>query len=46
LVPIDLGIEECKVSQGNTVGMDDSTLKPKIEQNTILREEKSLHYSY
>ena len=46
LVAINLGIEEGKASQVNTVGMDDSPLKPRIEQNSIVREEKSLHYSY
>jgi hypothetical protein len=44
---IDLGFEERKIDQGGSLGsVTNLTPKPKIDQNSLLEEETSLHYSY
>ena len=44
---IDLGFEERKVDQGGSLGnLTSLTPKPKIDQNSQLEDEISLHYSY
>ena len=46
MLGLDSGIGVDKVNQGSTVGMDNSSLKAKMQQSSLMREEKSLHYSY
>lgn len=46
LFGLDLGIEENEISQSSKVGLDNSSLTPRMEQSSLLREEISLHYSY